>query len=182
MRYPVGGAVLTPAWFFFLVLVATSGCSLDRGALAPLDSSPPPMDAAGDGELPRDTGGLVDIGGDGDSASDAIVDAADGALVDASDAAPDVDTSIDTLPPPNCADLFRGSVGFRSVCEDSPTRCVLEIDTDPARRTCASVCTDIGWTCMAASGAASTTPRCAEPAVGACDQDLRVQVCVCTAP
>jgi hypothetical protein len=124
----------------------------------------------------------MDVGGD--AASDAV--AGDGAIeaavdADASDAPIEPDTAVDTRPP-SCADLFSSRPGFTSVCSDSPTRCVLEIDVDPDRTTCRSVCTGIGWICQAASGAASTTPRCDEPPAGGCDQNLRIQVCACRAP
>ena len=81
--------------------------------------------------------------------------------------------------PPSCADLFSATAGYVEVCPGMAGQCVLVIDVDPARRTCDSVCAGAGWTCAGASGAASTSPRCDESPSGACNQNLRIQVCAC---
>lgn len=168
-----------------LILVLFCACSIERSALAPGGGVPPdammesgrpdsapPMDSA----PPTDTGAEVDAPADTSVMDSAPVDSA------IPDAMPDGDATVDTSVPPSCADRFSSTSGFTTVCSDAPSRCVLEIDVDPSRRTCNSVCAEIGWTCEAASGAASTFPRCSVTPIGTCDQNLRIQVCVCVAP
>ncbi len=195
LRYPLGGAALTspgerpsgsprPARVL-LVLLLLSGCSVDTRALAPASASRP--DAAGDSGRPdsiasMDSSPPMDAPADTSTPRDtSVLDAADSAPADTS--VPDADATIDTSMPPTCADRFSSSSGFTSVCSDSATRCVLEIDVDPDRRTCTDVCADIGWSCEGAAGAASTVPRCDEaPIAGDCDTNLRIQVCACVPP
>jgi hypothetical protein len=171
---------------FLLALTLASGCSIDRTALFP--GGPGPADATADmgspdGDPPTDSSTPTD-GTTLDADSTVVADSApvDSSVVVDSSTVPDADATIDTSGPPDCATLFAGATGFTSVCRGSTTSCVLEIDVDPDRTTCASVCAEAGWICETASGAASTTPRCDEAPIGRCDQNLRIQVCVCTAP
>jgi hypothetical protein len=141
---------------FTLVLSASLvlGCSFDKSALSPLDSTVVtdtgtaetggPADSSPIDATPMDSSEPTDTSTGSDAST---LDAGfDTSMPDSSPV--DTSTPPDTsMPPPSCDDLFDGLDGYVR-CEEAPTACEFYSDPMPSEMSCDELCATAGQSCL----------------------------------